>query len=166
MRWHRHQSRRLGGRGTENQWPRQSWLNGAPTAIQLRSRSRPFCFEEKGVWRLCNRPPTKTPRGRTASPKHRQLGGLLLNSIRSMFGDHAGWANMSARSGVPTGALPPAIWRRRIRTRMRTRIKTRTRIRMMTAAILAGAIVTMREIPTRSSKHWCTQDQAAWSESA
>ena len=84
-------------------------------------------------------------------------GGLLLNSIRSMFGDHAGLGGQERSALGRLAAAPPtAIWRNKIGTRIKIRTRTtrpkrrRTRIkikiRMMTAAILAGTIPTTREI--------------------
>ena len=72
-------------------------------------------------------------------------GGLLLNSIRSMFGDHTALAHAA---GIDT--IATAMWLRSSGTRTKTKTKikttrtrpTKTRIRMTTTAILAVTIPT------------------------
>ena len=91
-------------------------------------------------------------------------GGLLPNSIRSMFGDHAGLAGHERSALEPPAPAPPlAIWRSKIGIRIRIRTKTtktrrrrtgtrtRIKIRMTTPAILAGTIPITLSAPARHS---------------
>jgi hypothetical protein len=82
-------------------------------------------------------------------------GGLLLNSIRSMFGDHAGPAHAAGVDAVGRGGVAEKQRdQEQIRTRTMikttrtrpTRTKTKIRTRMTTAAILAVTI------PTRENR--------------
>jgi hypothetical protein len=74
-------------------------------------------------------------------------GGLLLNSIRSMFGDPAGLAHAAGIDSIGHGDVAEKQGTRiRTRTKIRTtrtrptRTRTKIRTRMTTAAILAVTI--------------------------